>query len=107
MKIQIVHSAKDAENTERETTIPAYFKSGDAYQAYVNETGPVINLGVYEDWSYEIRVSKNRLLHEDYKPCTQEEFVSAYATALQAIQAASGVEHLTLIMYDDTSNPES
>jgi len=47
-----------------------------------------------------------KYLEEYIKPCTQDEFVQAYVTAINAISAASGIEHLPLLI-DNTSNPES
>ena len=43
------------------------------------------------------------------KPCTQDEFVAAYCTAINRISQASGIEHLPLQMelIDNTQNPES
>ena len=50
-------------------------------------------------------------LHESFRiedgwhPCTQDDFVAAYVTAINRISEASGIEHLPLI--NNTSNPES
>jgi len=47
-----------------------------------------------------------RHIEDMVKPCTQDEFVQAYVTAINAISAASGIEHLPLLI-DNTQNPES
>jgi len=46
---------------------------------------------------------------DNWMPCTQDEFVKAYVTAINAISSASGIEHLPLQMelIDNTQNPES
>ena len=66
-------------------------------------------------------------IESGWQPCTQDEFVQAYVTAINAISAASGIEHFPLtmevyettlvkadnreitapfVLFDDTQNPE-
>jgi hypothetical protein len=52
---------------------------------------------------------ENDFLPENgWEPCSHDEFVEAYCTAINAISAASGIEHLPL-QFDflTESNPES
>ena len=81
----------------------------------------------FKDWFYKsfpdgslLKVTPAGLIITDYlslnmiedkiTPCTQEEFVAAYVATINAISAASGIEHLPLQMEPDfltESNPES
>lgn len=93
---------------EVEIEIPSYWKFGPTLAAVVSE-GVFIQVCIQSSGNTEV-AKYNFLSSVEWQPCTQDEFMAAYCAAINAISAASGIEHSPLIMQPDfltESNPES
>jgi hypothetical protein len=98
----------------------SYWKFGP-YRTFVKSDELVMTVLNHINGESAIEV-RSWISNCEWEPCNQDEFVEWYATAINRISAASGIEHLTLLMeanettvetkcgkfiIDNTSNPES
>ena len=97
-------SIEKVQSIRAEFEVPEYFTTLAGWYYRVLGANQLMTVTASAVGIYDASVIKHL---EDYiKPCTQDEFVAAYCTAINAISAASGIEHLPLLI-DNTSNPES
>jgi hypothetical protein len=72
-------------------------------QVFPEKWGPAIDVR-----NYKTGITDS--FDANWKPCNQDEFVAAYCTTINLISAASGIEHLPLVMEPNfltESNQES
>ena len=95
--------------------VKKYWTNGYVYRHIISDNGFIVAIPnqyypTLEKRQYSTGIEDLFDPNDGWKPCTQDDFVQAYVKAINQITAASGIEHLPLVMEPDfltESNPES
>ncbi len=90
-----------------------YYTDGCTFRRVISENSFISVMPGKWGPAIDIRQSIRGILgsfDDNWHPCTQDDFVAAYVTAINRISEVSGIEHLPLVMEPNfltESNPES